>query len=621
MAGTTIGELLVKITGSETGLTTAINNSETAVKRLGTTTEETAKGSGFQSIFQGVGLGVGLFALNAITTGISDVTGAISDSITISEDDQVALTKLSQAMKDAGVAGDGMASALVDARQSGVDLGFTIKDLTDAQALLITGTKSVANANVALQAAEDLARLKGVDLGTAVTAVNKLFNGSATAITRMGIAIPKGVSGLQAIADLEKAAGGQAQAFADTTAGAVDVMDAKWNELQGKIGNDLIPAFLGLVDAMDGVVSEGNAISDTIDVISGKSQDAAGAIKEQQSSSDELGHSILGVLFPALQVQAQVSDAVSKAAQDAIRNTQLIGGAASGVGQDILSVASTTDDAATQVGTAWSRAADAVGTAAAKFPSILETPTQKAHDAIVALMGKTPGDLVAALQGGYNAISNESQSLADALKHPMTLAAREAKLNGELHDKNLIEGLKSKDPLIKAQAEQLRSDIETQMQQLEADAPGYGLGTAGAYANALGGAEALAEVKRNAKALAAAAKSVMEAFSPPGPESPLHDIDKWGLNTGLAWADGLAKGIGSADPAGAMAKLGFGGGLTPGIVGSDAMAAVGSPLAGTTIVVQVGNEKLAEITDRQLFQQRRIYAPGIPSQTLGAPTR
>ena len=40
-----------------------------------------------------------------------------------------------------------------------------------------------------------------------------------------------------------------------------------------------------------------------------------------------------------------------------------------------------------------------------------------------------------------------------------------------------------------------------------------------------------------------------------------------------------------------------------------------------TIQIYVGNEKLAEITDRQLFQQGRIYAPGIPSQTLGAPTR
>ena len=617
---TTIGELLVSITGSETGLTTAINNSEKSIKKLGTTTETTAKGSGFQSIFQGVGLGVGLFALNAIQSGISDVTGAISSSIGIAEADQVALTKLTQAMQDAGVAGDGMDTSLVNARNAGVDLGFTIQDLTNAQALLVTGTKSVSNANVALTAAEDLARLKGIDLGTAVTAVNKLFNGSATAITRMGIAIPKGAKGLEAIADLEKAAGGQADAFAGTTAGAMDRASASIDKLEGDIGNALLPILGSAADALSNVLDLSSDIqtqtaSNTASLASliqtGTTDQMKSAAAAIQTGIDQL-NSAFRIHIGPLDTNSGVDPAVAglKAQLQQVDAALAYG------------VASTTDRGAeinravSSIGPAVHDAVQAAGTAAANFPAYLETPLQQAHDAIVALMGKTPQDLVNALQSGYSNISNEASSLADALKHPMTLAAREAQLNGELHDKNLVAGLKSKDPLVKAQAEALRDSIEAQMQQLEADAPGYGLQTIKGYADALGGAQALADVKRAAKAAVGAAKGIMAAFSPPGPESPLHDIDKWGFNTGSAWADGLAMGLGTADPSGALSGIGI-----PGAAGSGAMGAVGSPLSGATIVVQVGNEKLAEITDRPALPAGPHLRPGIPSQTLGAPTR
>ena len=74
------------------------------------------------------------------------------------------------------------------------------------------------------------------------------------------------------------------------------------------------------------------------------------------------------------------------------------------------------------------------------------------------------------------------------------------------------------------------------MQSLQDDAYTYGQSTGSAYADGLAAAQA--EAKRKALAMLQVIKDIFHANSPPGPESPLHLIDKWGQRTMEAWGDG-----------------------------------------------------------------------------------
>lgn len=59
------------------------------------------------------------------------------------------------------------------------------------------------------------------------------------------------------------------------------------------------------------------------------------------------------------------------------------------------------------------------------------------------------------------------KSFQDAMKHPMTVQKQLAELNGELTSKALQKGLKSNDPLIRQQAEDMRDQIQSRIDDLQ----------------------------------------------------------------------------------------------------------------------------------------------------------
>lgn len=175
--------------------------------------------------------------------------------------------------------------------------------------------------------------------------------------------------------------------------------------------------------------------------------------------------------------------------------------------------------------------------------------------------------------------------LVELLKHPMTVTHETARLIGQLTGEKLAEGLTSKDPVIRNAANGVRNTIIDRLEELE---PHTGTITSKAMAeivagmssadpkiraasfaiynaaktgpdklteNAKGWAERAgaayasglyASANNIAVAASAAvrgARQIFAAASPPGPESPLHEIDKWGFRTGQTYADNLARGL------------------------------------------------------------------------------
>lgn len=215
----------------------------------------------------------------------------------------------------------------------------------------------------------------------------------------------------------------------------------------------------------------------------------------------------------------------------------------------------------------------------------IKDTVKKVKDVIRAL----PGDIAASLEAGQNRWETAVTAYKDVLKNDMTEAAETAKIKAILAGKNLADGLKSKDAEVRAAANALKAAAEERLFALQWNVPEIASKTGQTYADALAkkeasvrkaaaalghplepgqelpspgqmetwakaAAEAYAQGLREKQAaitLAAqtaltGSRNVFRATSPPGPLSPLHEIDIWGANTAAAWVRGLSDVLAAA---------------------------------------------------------------------------
>ena len=128
--------------------------------------------------------------------------------------------------------------AAIEARQN---LAFSDDSLRDSLARLVPRTKDVSKA-IELQAiAMDFARLRGIDLSTASDLVGKVFSGNTSILSRYGFTVEKGTTATQALAMIQKAAAGQAEAYGQTTQGALESIQIAIDNTVEDIGRVVLP--------------------------------------------------------------------------------------------------------------------------------------------------------------------------------------------------------------------------------------------------------------------------------------------------------------------------------------------------------------------------------------------
>jgi hypothetical protein len=92
--------------------------------------------------------------------------------------------------------------------------GFTKNELDQSFTTIVRGTGNVNKALKDTALAADIARGRHISLSTASVAVGKAAAGSTTALKRLGIQLPKGATGAEALAKATRLFGGQAAAGA-----------------------------------------------------------------------------------------------------------------------------------------------------------------------------------------------------------------------------------------------------------------------------------------------------------------------------------------------------------------------------------------------------------------------
>jgi hypothetical protein len=208
------------------------------------------------------GLGGALTSLPALIGG-AGVVAAIVGMTKAAADDEAAQKRLGAAAK-ANIPGfDGNTAALEKTVTATQNMAFTDDAARDSLTRLLTSTKDVGEATRLNGLAMDFARLKGIPLADAANIIGKVHDGNVGILSRYGIVLEKGTTATEALAAMQTVSAGQAQTYADTTAGGMDRMGIGIGELGESVGTLFLPIMQGLVTllntsvipAMEGVVT------------------------------------------------------------------------------------------------------------------------------------------------------------------------------------------------------------------------------------------------------------------------------------------------------------------------------------------------------------------------------
>lgn len=196
------------------------------------------------------GLGTAVLGAAGVAVGGIAVMGKkMVEFGQLAADEQEGVVALGQAVKNTGANWDEASEAIegylaAELKRTALDDGEgreAIQKLTEA-----TGDYKESMKLMAIT--QDLARAKGMDLSQAAELVGKVYNGQTTALKRYGITLDEGADSAEAFAAMQQKFGGQAEAFANTNAGAQQRLQIAMGNLKETIGGAVLPIMTSLAE-------------------------------------------------------------------------------------------------------------------------------------------------------------------------------------------------------------------------------------------------------------------------------------------------------------------------------------------------------------------------------------
>jgi 2C-methyl-D-erythritol 2,4-cyclodiphosphate synthase len=220
----------------------------------------------------------------------------------------------------------------------------------------------------------------------------------------------------------------------------------------------------------------------------------------------------------------------------------------------------------------------------AEYFNTMPDAAGNAKEQVLKRTSETMAGVASSLKNGRDAVKNAADFLKQALKDAMSPAKEKKDLNKFLDSKELKNALNSQDAVVKAAAQSAKQAAEERLYALNNGVPEAAIANQISYDDAYKAAtdasiaamEADAKAQQDAAALqlsnnmfrwgertmlaygegmtsgSAALKAhlhgvmadlvpIVEAKSPPGMDSPLHNISDWGTRTVTAFGDGMKK--------------------------------------------------------------------------------
>jgi hypothetical protein len=176
----------------------------------------------------------------------------LKDSIQAADAYTAALRSVNVAIKSTGGSLPAYQADLDRIVAAGGKLGFTNVQVLDGfkQMTLVTGNATAAVRYMGL--AEDIARARGVDLGTVAVAIGKAIDGKTASLQRYGVVVAKGETVEQALTDAGRKYAGQAGASTTET----EKLHSSVVKLETEIGLALLPTWKKLLADIDDWISK-----------------------------------------------------------------------------------------------------------------------------------------------------------------------------------------------------------------------------------------------------------------------------------------------------------------------------------------------------------------------------
>lgn len=215
------------------------------------------KGGLVGSVAQGVGQSFGqmLNPVGLVTNAVGTLTDFLGNAVSAAMEEEAGIKRLTVAISENDRAWDGNIAAVEDVIESRQKLAFADDEQRDSLARLVSVTGNVTKALELQRTAMDLARLRGMNLVDAGELIGKVYGGNIGILSRYGIQLRKGVTATEALAEIQKRSAGQAEAFANTTAGAMQSLQIELDNVVEDIGTELLPIMRDLaVFARDDLV-------------------------------------------------------------------------------------------------------------------------------------------------------------------------------------------------------------------------------------------------------------------------------------------------------------------------------------------------------------------------------
>lgn len=568
------------------------------------------------SILAGVGVGAGIGAFNMLSGAVSGAVGYMKEAVRVGAEEVAEIATLTQAIKENDAAWDGnieAVEAVIGERQK---LGFEDAQQRASLQGLVSVTGDLTKAFKLNRTAMDLSRLKNIDLRTASELIGKVYAGNLGTLSRYGIVLEKGATATEAIAEIQRRAAGQAEAYGNTTQGAMETAELAFGDLQEEIGKKLLPVMTELalftrdtlVPVLGTLVEQGEHVATVIDGIAGAFGGGLANMREAEVANHELAVSV-----KELSTEYGGSmESVEKAVREAMEaNGGNLESATSTVRTELGRQKEAHERNASEVSRAWVTQIPRVAEATRRIAALPRQMMVAEHQAIRAAAYQGQVEFAKGLLDGQNAPKVAMDAALQLVEEELTQEQEVARLKGSLITLATARGIaaqegKTASVIAIDGAMQAARDRLTYIQGSFYQG-GYNIGVA--WANGLRGAES--HVRFQANQLVLAAKTRMMGLSPPK-EGPLKDIDKGGFNIVKAWAEGMASATGFARSKVAGVAGAVGAALMPGIgsaglalaapgVTTSAGAFAGGGGAPVVIQLQADGRTLAEVVDRNLY--------------------
>jgi hypothetical protein len=451
-------------------------------------------------------------------------------------------------------------------------LAFADDEQRESLGALVAITRDSNKALDLQRTAMDLARLKGMSLADATNLIGKVYGGNIGILSRYGIQLERGTSATEAIAEIQRRAAGQAEAYADTTAGAMESMGLVFDDVVEDIGAQLLPALTTLaIFARDQLIPALRGVGDVLGPIVGFIGNVVGAMGGLGTAATEMAATVDNRIA-SLKGAAEMH---MPATVEAMRAGLALGG---------------------------SVIAAEAGKIAGMLPSEISARVEEIREA-----GRNNVvQFAAGMLDKQNDPMLAMEALAAANEQALTRGAEIARLKGQLTSAELAAGLTDEREAVRLAAQAARLEITSRLEALGVEASGWGANIGSALG---GGLDSQYGVVRDAAGrLAGAVRGQIGIRSEPSdPSSPLHSITEWGGNIAKTLAGGALGELRSLrGAAGAMAGAmvpAFGGAMAPAFAGG----AGGATVIHTHLYLD-GKEVAENVTRHQHYMN-----PGGPS--------